>query len=75
MRSIEEKFGVEILFPIIDDLSMNDTSRVENKANPSFAGRLETCSRRFLKWFNNKMVHTHAGQRADEKLTELVEPA
>lgn len=58
--------------PEINAALQFNTSRVENKANPSFAGRLETLFKKILEWFNNKMVHTHAGQRADEKLTELV---
>lgn len=48
------------------------TSRVEAKANTSFGGRLETLFHKILEWFNNKMLHTHAGQNADEKLAELV---
>jgi hypothetical protein len=58
--------------PEINAALQFNTSRVENKANPSFAGRLETLFKKILEWFNNKMLHTHAGQRADEKLTELV---
>ena len=49
-----------------------ETSKVESKANSSFANRLETLFHKILEWFNNKLAHTQAGQRADNKLTTLV---